>query len=209
VLLQTIGEIIPQRYTLLLESRCALTLRDVDLAVSTKIAVEIYCCLTVFCCSIAVKCNTSKGYNCLMQVLLTMVSRHHFQHLVSAQRLSESNVLKTKIAAFSETPYIHPVAEITTFWILPHAYTVNTRVRQAWHTTNLGYDQNFCFDLRPNLKLRPAPAWRAHIRYHVQFTASARGVYFVLQARKCMYSINKYRVTEKGCVSLMARSSIN
>jgi hypothetical protein len=37
-------------------------------------------------------------------------------------------------------------------------------LRPAWHTTNLGYDQNFCFDLRPNLELRhaPAPAWRAH-----------------------------------------------
>jgi hypothetical protein len=51
----------------------------------------------------------------------------------------------------------------------------------------MGYDQNFCFDLRPNLELQPAPApaWRAHIRYHVQFTASARGVCFVLQARPC------------------------
>jgi hypothetical protein len=60
-------------------------------------------------------------------------------------------------------------------------------LRPAWHTTNLGYDQNFCFDLRPNLELRPAPApaWRAHIRYHVQFTASARGVWFVLQAGPC------------------------
>jgi hypothetical protein len=55
-----------------------------------------------------------------------------------------------------------------------------------------GYDQlglrpKFCFDLRPNLELRsaPAPAWRAHIRYHVQFTVSARGVCFVLQARPC------------------------
>jgi hypothetical protein len=51
----------------------------------------------------------------------------------------------------------------------------------AWHTTNLGYDQNFCFDLRPYLELRtaPAPAWQAHIRSHLQFTASARGVCFV------------------------------
>jgi hypothetical protein len=60
-------------------------------------------------------------------------------------------------------------------------------LRPAWHTTNLGYDQNFCFDLQPNLELRPtpAPAWWAYIRYHVQFTASARGVCFVLQERPC------------------------
>jgi hypothetical protein len=60
--------------------------------------------------------------------------------------------------------------------------TVDPRV-----TTGLTYDQSFCFDLRPNVELRPAPApaWRAHIRYHVHFTASARSVCFVLQARPC------------------------
>jgi hypothetical protein len=60
-------------------------------------------------------------------------------------------------------------------------------LRLAWHTTNLGYDQNFCFDLWPNLELQPAPApaWRAHIRSHVQFTASACGVCFVLQVQPC------------------------
>jgi hypothetical protein len=36
-------------------------------------------------------------------------------------------------------------------------------LRPAWHTTNLGYDQNFCFDLRPNLELRPAPACDYHL----------------------------------------------
>jgi hypothetical protein len=55
-------------------------------------------------------------------------------------------------------------------------YTVDPRV-----TTGLTYDQHFCFDLRPV----PAPAWRAHIRYHMQFTASTRWVCFVLQARPC------------------------
>jgi hypothetical protein len=141
---------------------------------------------------------------------------------------------------------------------------------------NFGYDQSFCFALRPSVELRPtcrsrtldlgliydrtcrvrngystghvdvcymcylmevfmlkrdglapgicaqrgrlvivpddsfavvatmAPAWRAHIWYHVQFTASARGVCCVLQARPCQfllskYSINKYLVTEEGC----------
>jgi hypothetical protein len=29
-------------------------------------------------------------------------------------------------------------------------------LRPAWHTNNLGYDQNFSLDLRPNLELRPA-----------------------------------------------------
>jgi hypothetical protein len=41
-------------------------------------------------------------------------------------------------------------------------------LRPAWHKNNLGYDQNFSFDLRPNLELLPAcrsrplelrPAW--------------------------------------------------
>jgi hypothetical protein len=33
-------------------------------------------------------------------------------------------------------------------------------LRPAWHTNNsLGYNQNFSFDLRPNLELRPA--WRS------------------------------------------------
>jgi hypothetical protein len=81
----------------------------------------------------------------------------------------------------------------------------------------LGYDQNFCFDLWPNLELRPvpAPAWRAHIWYHVQFTVSACGVCFFCRrdhansSYQSMYGINKYRVTEKRCVLLMTSSSIH
>jgi hypothetical protein len=137
----------------------------------------------------------------------------------SRKMLSEAYESQMQVASVKQSNVCHGRGEAyfgARTWVLEQWAR---ELRPAWHTTNLGYDQNFCFDLRPNLELRPAPAWRAHIRYHVQFTASftasTRGVCLFCRrdhadsSYQSLYSINKYRVTEKGCVSLTERSSIN
>jgi hypothetical protein len=74
-------------------------------------------------------------------------------------------------------------------------------------TTGLTYDQ---------LGLRPAPARGEHISDLTCSSLRALAAFALFCRRDhanssyhSMYSINKYRVTEKGCVSLTARSGIN
>jgi hypothetical protein len=54
------------------ESRCALRLRYVGLVISIEVAVEVSCCFTLFSKQL-LKRNTGKVFNCLIQILLTMV----------------------------------------------------------------------------------------------------------------------------------------
>jgi hypothetical protein len=56
----------------------------VDLVVSVEVAVEVCCYFTVFFVKQRLKCNTSKGYNCLIQLLLTVVHEKRIQHFLQA-----------------------------------------------------------------------------------------------------------------------------
>jgi hypothetical protein len=56
------------------ESRCALSLRYVDLVFSIEVAVEV-CCLFLLYSVVKqrLKCNTGRVCDCLIQFLLTMI----------------------------------------------------------------------------------------------------------------------------------------
>jgi hypothetical protein len=69
-------------YTVRSESRCALSLRYVDVDVSIEVAVEV-CFFSLY--SVAkqwFKYNTGKVCNCLIWCLLTVVHEKRIQHLL-------------------------------------------------------------------------------------------------------------------------------
>jgi hypothetical protein len=119
------------------------------------------------------------------------------------------SISKMQLSKYSKTFFMFVVPYILV------TYTVDPRVRPAWHTTNLGYDQNFCFDQISSYDPRQRQLGE-HISDITCNSLRALAVFSLFCRRdhanssyKNMYSINKYRVTEKGCVSLKARSSIN
>jgi hypothetical protein len=55
------------------KSRCALRLRYVDFVVSNEVAVEVCCYFNVFSPETVIEVQSCKVYNCLIQIILTMV----------------------------------------------------------------------------------------------------------------------------------------
>jgi hypothetical protein len=112
--------------------------------------------------------------------------------------------------------WLHPTTTDQTGRIVIHIQWTH-ELRPAWHTTNLGYDQNFVLTHDQISSYDPRQRQRGqHISGITCSSVRALAVFALFCRRdhanssyQSMYSINKYRVTEKGCVLLTARSSIN
>jgi hypothetical protein len=96
----------------------------------------------------------------LFDVLLCTVTYNlppHFNVLLLTINRASS------LTSSSEASHVAVVRTYNNQKTKPH--TVNLELRPAGHTNNLGYDQHFSFELRPNLELRPACRSRGHLSY--------------------------------------------
>jgi hypothetical protein len=95
--------------------------------------------------------------------------------------------------------YIHPVTKM-------YQLQWTRGLRPAWHTTNifvLTYDPRQCQRAEHISGITCSSLWALAVFALLCRRDHANSSY------QSMCSTNKYRVTEKGCVSLTARSSIN